>query len=292
MSIKIEMLRCFRAVVEHGSLGTAAKTLNKTASAVSMTLKQFEDHLGAPLFETSRKSKLTPLGEMIYAEALRELKHFQRTILTIEGLSRSKLGQVRVAATSSFTQVVPSSVFEAYMRDCPGVKLELRELSGAEVRAALENEEIDIGIASLDPMPGFDRRLLFQDRYGILCRSDHPLTQLGPEVSWKDVEGYNFVSNPLCQRIRCENSASLIDSAHMIVNSTASLHGLVAAGYGVSMVPEHGVLPGYADLVFLPLKNASRQRQVHIVTPERHVLTPAAQKLVDAIWIARPGNDE
>ena len=83
MSIKIERLRCFRTVVDHGSLAEAAQVLGRTPSAVSMMLKQFEDHIGAPLFETARKSRLTPLGQQIHAEARRELDHFDRTIATL-----------------------------------------------------------------------------------------------------------------------------------------------------------------------------------------------------------------
>ena len=99
MAIKIEMLRCFRAVADHGSLADAADMLGRTPSAVSMMLRQFEDHIGAPLFESARKSRLTPLGELIRAEAERELDHFERTVRSIESLSRAEHGNVRLSAT-------------------------------------------------------------------------------------------------------------------------------------------------------------------------------------------------
>jgi DNA-binding transcriptional LysR family regulator len=62
MAIEIEMLRCFQA----------AAALVRTPSAVSMMLAQFEDHIGEALFQTARKSRLTPLGDLILAEAQRE----------------------------------------------------------------------------------------------------------------------------------------------------------------------------------------------------------------------------
>ena len=46
MAIKIEMLRCFCTVAQTGNLTEAADRLGRTQSAVSMTLKQFESHLG------------------------------------------------------------------------------------------------------------------------------------------------------------------------------------------------------------------------------------------------------
>ena len=80
MAIKIEMLRCFAAVARSGNLADAAETLGRTPSAVSMMLKQFEEHLGAPLFESERKSRLSALGRFALDEAMRELDHFERTI--------------------------------------------------------------------------------------------------------------------------------------------------------------------------------------------------------------------
>ena len=80
MAIKIDMLRCFLTVAERGNLADAATALGRTPSAVSMMLRQFEDHIGAPLFEAGRKSRLTRLGELIRVEAGRELAHFDRTV--------------------------------------------------------------------------------------------------------------------------------------------------------------------------------------------------------------------
>ena len=56
MSIKLEMLRVFRVVAEFGTLAAASRNLGRTPSAISMTLSQLEDQIGAPLFETDRKT--------------------------------------------------------------------------------------------------------------------------------------------------------------------------------------------------------------------------------------------
>ena len=61
MAIKLEMLRYFVEVAKTGNLSQAAERLGRSPSALSMMLKQFEEHLGAPLFETDRKSNLTLL---------------------------------------------------------------------------------------------------------------------------------------------------------------------------------------------------------------------------------------
>lgn len=45
--------------MSHGSLVEVARVPGRTPSAESMMLKQFETHIGAPLFEIARKSRLT-----------------------------------------------------------------------------------------------------------------------------------------------------------------------------------------------------------------------------------------
>jgi len=144
MSIKIEMLRCFRAVVERGSLAEAAETLGRTPSAVSMMLKQFEDHIGAPLFETARKSRLTPLGQQINAEAVRELEHFDRTVTTIEGLSRAELGCVRLAVTPSLAQAVLPPILHRFVEAHPKVRVDMSDMDSAAVHEELRAERADI----------------------------------------------------------------------------------------------------------------------------------------------------
>ena len=69
------MLRCFATVARSGNLADAGDKLGRTPSAVSMMLKQFEEHLGAPLFESERKSKLTALGaSAVYDPATRRVR--------------------------------------------------------------------------------------------------------------------------------------------------------------------------------------------------------------------------
>jgi DNA-binding transcriptional LysR family regulator len=66
------MLRNFVAVAALGNLNDAADRLGRAPSAVSMSLKQLEEHLGAPLFASDRKNRLTALGRFTLAEGSRE----------------------------------------------------------------------------------------------------------------------------------------------------------------------------------------------------------------------------
>jgi len=286
LAIKIEMLRCFRAVAEHGSLADAAETLGRTPSAISMMLRQFEDHIGAPLFESARKSHLTPLGMMILAEAERELAHFERTVTNIEGLSRAEHGNVRISATPSVAQVIMPPILRRFMVDHPGVRIEMSDTDSATIERDLEAGRADIGMASIGPLSGFDRELVFSDAFGVVCPVDHPLARDWSHLTWADMTGYTLISNGLCKQISDEGFRPILDASTLMVRNTASILSLVRSGVGVTILPEMAVLPEFLDLEFLPLTDCSIRREVWMLTPPDKLMTPATRALVRTIRTA------
>lgn len=287
MSIKIEMLRCFQAVVDQGRLSDAATALGRTSSAVSMMLKQFEEHIGAPLFETTRKSRLTPLGEQIYREARRELEHFDRTLAAIEGLSRAETGFVRLAVTPSVASAILPPILQAFIATHPKVRIEVRDMNSAAVQRALMQDRADIGLASIGPAPGLERTRLFSDRFGVVCRIDNPLARDWADLTWDDIKGEDFIANGLCAQINDPRFLPVLAAARLTVPNTASLLALVRAGVGLTLLPRLAVPADLSDLAFLPLADAQWRREVWLATPARAWLTPAAKAFVAAIEAAR-----
>jgi DNA-binding transcriptional LysR family regulator len=70
--IDITLLRAFIAVVDTGSVTSAARLLNRTQAAVSLQIKRLEQLLGHQLFDREhRKLRLAPVGELLVASAQR-----------------------------------------------------------------------------------------------------------------------------------------------------------------------------------------------------------------------------
>ena len=275
------------AVVENGRLSDAADVLGRTPSAVSMMLKQFEDHVGAPLFETTRKARLSNLGEQIYHEARRELDHFDQTLANIDGLSRSELGRVRLAVTPSIaTQILPP-ILKAFMVRYPSVRVEMRDMNSAAVEQELQLERADIGLASIGPVTGFDRHKLMSDPFGVVCRADARLAREWDSLTWDDMSGQDFIANELCDQITDPRFQPVLEASRLMVPNTASLLALVRAGVGITVLPRLAVPTQGTELAFLPLKDVSVRRVVWMATPSRNWLTPAAKAFVDMILAAK-----
>ena len=291
MAIKIDMLRCFTMVATHGSLSEAAGALGRTPSAVSMMLKQFEDHVGSALFETARKSRLTPIGELILAEARREVAHFENTVSVIEGLSRSELGYLRLAVTPSVaTTVLPAVIFK-FAEKYPKVQIDLRDMDSATIAHELERERADIGIGSFPNVEGMRRTELFSDAFGVVCRKDHPLAENWDQLGWPTIGDQTIIANGLCKQITDPDFAPILARSRLMVPNTTSLLGLVRQGVGITVLPRLAVANFLDELAFLPLVDVAARRTVHLMSRPNNLLMPAAREFLKLITeMKRDGN--
>jgi len=283
MAIKIEMLRVFRAVAEAGNLAEAAGHLGRTPSAVSMMLKQFEEHLGAPLFHGGRKGQLSALGELVLVEARRETDHFERTVAAIDSLARADSGLVRLAAPPSIAATFLPPILARFLAEKPDIRLSLRDLASVDVMDALASGEIDIGIAATAPLRGFVPRRIGGDPFGVVCRADSPLAKAERALTFSDLAGETFLVNGLCALIDDEGFRAIVDAARLSVPNTASLLGMVRAGVGVTALPRLAYLAAPEGLAFVPFGPRRFEREVSLFLPEGGGLAPVAAALAAQI---------
>tara|TARA_R110002126_G_scaffold146130_4_gene292049 strand:- start:712 stop:1611 length:900 start_codon:yes stop_codon:yes gene_type:complete len=278
MALKIEMLRCFVAVARSGNLSDAADKLSRTPSAVSMMLKQFEDHLGAPLFETDRKSRLTALGVFTLNEASQELKHFERTCDAIENYAHAKSGFVRIAVVPSVAGTILPRVVQAFLQRHPNVHVDIQDMDSAGVHREIVGERVDIGIASeIDVNSEIECSPLFSDEFGIVCCADHRLSSLDRAPTWNDLSDYPFIANGLCAKISDDNFQSVFKASNLMVRNTTSLLALVRTGIGITVLPRLVVDKSDKDIIFLSVSDPEARRHIAILHRVHNRLSPAAQ---------------
>ena len=284
MAIKIEMLRCFVAVARNGNLADAADDLARTPSAVSMMLKHFEGHLGSPLFETERKSRLTPLGTFVFEEAARELDNFERTASSIENFARAKSGFVRIAAVPSAAEMILPSVVQRFCSDHPNVQIDIRDMDSAGVHRELIRERVDIGLASGGgALPEIERDELFSDAFGVVCRRDHAMARPKRPLAWNALAQWTFIANGLCAQIGNEDFQRIFAESHLMVRNTTSLLAMVRAGIGVTVLPRLVVAGSDRELIFKEVADPDARRQIEVLRRAHAKLSPAAQAFEDTV---------
>ena len=283
MAIKLEMLKCFATVAQQGSLSAAAEELGRTPSAVSMMLKQFEDHVGSPLFETARKSRLTAVGELIFEEARRGVGHFENTVQVIGGIARADLGYLRLAVTPSVAATILPTVIRSFIAAHPRVQVDIRDMESTAIAHELIRERADIGIGSVPQIEGTVRQNLFSDAFGVVCRKDDPLVENWDQLTWRNLGDVILIANGLCDMITDPDFAPVLAGSRLRVANTTSLLSLVRQGVGITVLPRMAVEDHRRELAFLPLADLSARRKVEMVFAPRHLLMPAARAFVDTV---------
>ena len=76
--LNLQQLSAFLTLADHGSFGDAAEALGVSQPALSRTIQQVENRLGARLFDRdTRKLRLTPAGERLEPLARRLVREYQ-----------------------------------------------------------------------------------------------------------------------------------------------------------------------------------------------------------------------
>ncbi|AAV96426.1 LysR family transcriptional regulator [Ruegeria pomeroyi] len=268
--IKIEMLRCFSTVAQTGNLADAAMRMGRTQSALSMTLKQLEEHLGQRLFENERKNRLTPLGQEVFRFAQQQLRQFDDTIQAIEAAARAPQGLLRVASIPSASGLALPGAIETMMQRHPALELELRDMDTGRVVDALLQGQADLGIVSGQPvLNGVESETLFEDAFGLLCATGHPLAQQAQLPDVDAVFASGFIRNSLCALIEAPEIRAALPRARITVHNTHSLLAMVRTGKWVTILPRSVAQVQPKELVFRPIAGLEEQRSVSMLIHTR-----------------------
>ncbi len=274
MAIRIRSLRTFVAVAECGNLAAAARRLHRTPSAVSMTLKALETHLGAPLFEADRKARLTTLGRTVLVSARREIERFDEAARDMERHARGEAGRVAVACVPSVAMRLLPEVLRRFRALRPAVFVDVRDMDSESVHEALREARVDLGIASpLGDAGGAEAQTLLRDAFGVVCGAAHPLAAREGGVAWDELEAVEFIANGTCARVRDAGMRRLLDGSSLMVRNTTSLLALVAAGVGVTVLPRLAVDEGNHEVCFRALAAPVPVRD--LVLLRRGAVTPS-----------------
>jgi len=119
-------MQVFVKVVETGSFSGTARLLRVSQSAVSKTIAQLEERIGAPLLlRSSRSFSPTEAGQSFYEHAKLAVAQADEAELAARGASAGLTGRLRVSAPVTFARLKFVPRLGQFLEEHPQLEIEL-----------------------------------------------------------------------------------------------------------------------------------------------------------------------
>ncbi len=289
MSLSGRLIDAFLALEETRRFSLAAQRCHMSASAFSQMVARLEDQVGARLFDrTTRHVTLTPEGEVFAQGARRIASEMRAAMDDLQHRAQRRTGRVSVAAPPSLAADWLPRQLALFRQRHPGIALRLRDVVSDVCLDAVRRGEVDFG---LNAQPGnsleFEAVKLLDEPIYLICRADDPLAARR-KVRLVHLRQRAFIhtlrSGSIWQRLQPLLNDLDIQDTGFEVDQLGTLAGLVAHGFGISIVPRSALQLCQRDaLVAVPLEASEGSRPIYLVRLRQRSLSVAAAALWDTL---------
>jgi DNA-binding transcriptional LysR family regulator len=251
MDMELRHLRYFVAVAEERNFTRAAERLHIAQPPLSRQIQQLEEDLGVVLIEKgSRPLRLTEAGQFFLAHAkplldqVRDLKTMTQRVGKLE-----RTLSVGFVASTLYGHL--PEIIRRYREGFPEVEVTLIEMTTVEQLQALKEGRIDVGFGRLKSEdPSIRRILLREEPLMVALFPGHRLAERASGLRLIDLVHEKLLLYPKAPRpsfadqvLAVFSEANLAPDHVTEVRELQIAMGLVAAGQGISIVPEsvHGM---------------------------------------------------
>lgn len=247
MTIELHHLRHFAAVAEELHFGRAAEHLGMTQPPLSQSIKRLEADLGVTLFERSRrKVALTAAGRVFQAEAARTLAQADAAIRLTRRAASEEIAQLRIGFVSAALYRLLPDVLRRFRDRYSDVEIRLEEQSTDAQLAGVRDGSLDIGFVHPPLRDADDLAIetVSRDRLIAAIPAAHELAGAAT-IELAALAGSDFVLFPARQGpvlqgriVQACRRAGFLPRIAQEAQRMHTILSLVAAGLGVSLVPE------------------------------------------------------
>ncbi len=259
---ELSHLRCFVAVAEELHFGRAAKRLNMTQPPLSRQIMLLERELDVQLLQrSSRVVTLTPIGRIFLPEARRIVRLSESAASWTRRVWRGEAGTLRIGFTAASGYSRIPDVVSAIRQDMPDLDIVLREMVTTQQMDSLLNGVLDIGLLRpLTDSSRFASRHFRPEAFLAALPANDPLCAK-TTLALSDLHRRAFVTySPDASQYFHDLSVALFYRGRVqpaVVQQVGQIHtliALVAAGFGLGLVPESAARLKLEGVEFRPIE--------------------------------------
>ncbi len=265
--MEFNQLRYVCAIADTGSFSRAAEHCHVAQPSLSQQVSKLEEELGTRLFDRlGRSVRLTDAGRAFLPHARTALHQTELARSEVDGRRRDARGTIAVGVIPTIAPYYLPGRIAAFARRFPEAVLRVVEETTPVLVEDLRSVAIDVAILSL-PLKHreFEIVPLLTERMYAALPPDHPRAR-AKSISLKDLRDERFlllrdghcfrgIALAACQRARLDPRVAF-ESGQF-----SSLLGMVAAGVGVSLVPEMAIDRGFG-CCYVPVSDPQAARTI------------------------------
>ncbi len=285
-------LRYLVTLADTRHFGRAAERCNVTQPTLSAQLKKLEDFLGVTLVERQpRNVALTEVGERVVARARRVLQDSDDIVAMARGSRDPLAGILKVAFIPTLGPYLLPLVMPLLRKRLPKLQLMLYEYQTGPLLEHLRAGDIDLGVLALGvDTEGLETRALADEAFTVAMPGSHALAKKA-SVRADDLaeETLLLLEDGHCLRDQALEVCSRIpvhETQDFRATSLETLRQMVAAGYGITLLPElatRGPFANARNLVVRPFAKPVPHRTLGGVWRKSSTRGAAIASVCDAI---------
>ena len=275
--MELRHLRYFIAVAEAKTFTRAAEQLGIQQPPLSQQIKSLEQEIGFSLFRRLPKGvELTVGGKVYFNEARAILASVERANQRANSAAHGRTGKLSLGfTTSTISHQLAPRLISGFRRAYPGIELEFIEGSAARLIEAVSRGALDVGMlrTPVSRPDGVSFHMLLKEQMLFALPAIHPLARAAYKRQRGKIATLSIVSlknEPFILTRRHGAAgmyADLVAACHRAgfipqivaeVENMLTNVALVAAGIGVSAVPESMRGIHADDVAYLRPKEASQ----------------------------------
>lgn len=293
--LDVRRLRVLKEVAARGSFSAAAESLSYTQPAVSQQIAALEREAGTVLVERgARGVRLTDAGRILVGHAEAILARLADAEAELEALSGLRAGRLRLMAfDSAGATIMPPAIARLRERH-PGLEVTLEPGEGGEALAAVRAGDIDIALDIAPPRgrradDGLERTFLLEDPMYVVLPDGHPQARRA-RLRLADLADESWITG--APGATCTDSQILLGACSAAgfepriafhSDDYNAIQGFIAAGVGVSLVPDLALATVREDVVARSLGARPPTRVIEAVTLAAGYRSPAKQAALDVL---------
>jgi len=267
--MELRHLRYFVAVAEALSFTKAAEKLRLAQPSLTRQVRNLEEEIGVKLLDRSNnRVVLTDAGSLFLFDSKKLLAMCAESIVAVQRMNRGESSALNIGYVANIHYGLLPATLGAFRKLCPGVALNLFDMTSAEQFLALDGRKIDLGFVGL--APGLSLHHLLSERVAhdtmlVAVAANHSLAKKA-KVTLADLAPQFFIgmsakTHPGAREWLIETceGAGFVGRILQEADNEPIVMQFVADGLGVALMPEQVTGLPHEGVVFRPISPPLRR---------------------------------